>query len=75
MTWQALRVDGDRLWSRLEALGEIGAVKGPNGEQGNARLALTDADREGRDLVTSWMHDLGLQVVIDAVGNVIGTRA
>ena len=75
MTWQTLRVDGDRLWSRLEALGEIGAVNGPNGEQGNARLALTDADREGRDLVTGWMHDLGLQVTIDAVGNAVGTRA
>ena len=75
MTWQSLRVDGDRLWSRLEALGEIGAVNGPNGEQGNARLALTDADREGRDLVTGWMHDLGLQVTIDAVGNAVGTRA
>ena len=40
-----LRVDGDRLWRRLEALGEIGAVLGPNGERGCARLALTDADR------------------------------
>ena len=70
-----LRVDGDRLWARLEALGEIGAVLGPNGERGNARLALTDEDRDGRDVVMSWMHDLGLSVVIDAVGNVIATRA
>jgi len=70
-----LRVDGDRLWARLEALGEIGAVHGPNGERGNARLALTDEDRDGRDMVMSWMHDLGLSVVVDAVGNVIATRA
>ncbi len=70
-----LRVDGDRLWGRLVALGEIGAVHGPNGEQGSARLALTDADREGRDLVVGWMHDLGLDVRIDAIGNVVGTRA
>ena len=69
-----LRVDGSRLWARLEALGEIGAVHGANGERGNARLALTDADREGRDLVMGWMHDLGLDVVIDGVGNVIATR-
>ena len=41
---RALRVDGDRLWSRLEALGEIGTVIGPNGERGVARLALTDED-------------------------------
>jgi beta-ureidopropionase / N-carbamoyl-L-amino-acid hydrolase len=70
-----LRVDGDRLWSRLAALGEIGAVHGPNGERGSARLALTDADRDGRDLVVSWMRDLGLEVSIDAVGNVFAVRA
>ena len=70
-----LRVDGDRLWRRLEALGEIGAVLGPNGERGCARLALTDADRDGRDLVLGWMRDLGLAITIDAVGNVIATRA
>src|SRR5204863_6018161 len=45
-----------------------------NGERGSARLALTDADREGRDLVVGWMRDLGLQISIDAVGNVVGTR-
>ncbi len=69
-----LRVNGERLWQRLEALGEIGAVLGPNGERGNARLALTDADRDGRDLVMAWMHDLGLSVTIDAIGNVVGVR-
>lgn len=70
---QDLRVDGDRLWARLEALGEIGAVHGPNGERGVARLALTDADREGRDLVVTWMRDLGLAVRVDAIGNVVAT--
>lgn len=70
-----LRVDGARLWGRLAALGDVGAVHGPNGERGNARLALTDADRDGRDLVVQWMHDLGLSVVVDAVGNVVATRA
>jgi N-carbamoyl-L-amino-acid hydrolase len=69
-----LRVDGERLWARIVELGEIGAIKGPAGEEGCARLALTDADRAGRDLVVSWMHDLGLQVGIDAIGNVVATR-
>jgi N-carbamoyl-L-amino-acid hydrolase len=73
--WHDLRVDGDRLWQRLEALGEIGAVHGPNGERGCARLALTDVDREGRDLVVSWMRDLGMEVAIDAIGNVVASRA
>ena len=70
-----VRVDAGRLWQRLEALGEIGAVHGPNGERGCARLALTDADRDGRDLVVSWMRDLGLVVSVDAVGNVVATRS
>ncbi|HVE18300.1 MAG TPA: Zn-dependent hydrolase [Ilumatobacteraceae bacterium] len=73
--WHDLRVEGGRLWQRLEALGEIGAVHGPNGERGCARLALTDVDREGRDLVVSWMRDLGMDVAIDAIGNVVATRA
>ncbi|HAP75280.1 MAG TPA: Zn-dependent hydrolase [Acidimicrobiaceae bacterium] len=68
---QELRVDGARLWRRLEALGEVGAVHGPNGERGNARLALSDADRQGRDLVVGWMRDIGGHVSIDAVGNVV----
>jgi len=68
-----LRIDGPRLHRRIEALGQIGAVHGPNGEQGCARLALTDADRDGRDLVVTWMRDLGLAVEIDRVGNVFAT--
>ncbi|MDO8361846.1 MAG: Zn-dependent hydrolase [Actinomycetota bacterium] len=75
MSTSHLRADGGRLCARLEALGEVGAVLGPNGERGCARLALTDADREGRDLVVGWMHDLGLAVGIDAIGNVVGVRA
>jgi N-carbamoyl-L-amino-acid hydrolase len=67
-----LRVDGQRLAARLNELGTIGAVHGPNGEWGSARLALTDADRDGRDLVVRWMRDLGMSVSIDAVGNVVG---
>ncbi|RBP05667.1 N-carbamoyl-L-amino-acid hydrolase [Roseiarcus fermentans] len=66
-----LRVNGARLQSRLERLAEAGAR--PDG--GVNRLALTDADRDGRDLVVGWMRDLGLAVAIDAVGNVVGLRA
>ena len=69
-----LRVDIDHLLARIDALGEIGRIDGPNGEWGNARLALTEADRMGRDLVVTWMRDLGLDVEIDAIGNVVATR-
>ena len=54
---------------RIFALAEVGAIDGG----GCNRLALTDADRDGRDVVVGWMRDLGLEVAIDAVGNVIGT--
>ncbi|HEX7097337.1 MAG TPA: Zn-dependent hydrolase [Acidimicrobiales bacterium] len=64
------RVDGRRLLARLDALAEIGAIEGG----GNCRLAFGDADRAGRDLVVTWMRDLGLQVSIDAIGNVVGVR-
>ncbi|MCH7789114.1 MAG: Zn-dependent hydrolase [Acidobacteria bacterium] len=64
-----LEIDGERLLTRLEALAECGAL---TGTAGCNRLALTDADREGRDLVMSWMRDLGLAVRVDAIGNVVG---
>jgi N-carbamoyl-L-amino-acid hydrolase len=71
VTAPALRVDGDRLLRRLMALAEVGAIDGG----GVCRLALTDADRAGRDLVVGWMRDLGLTVTVDRIGNVLGTRA
>jgi N-carbamoyl-L-amino-acid hydrolase len=58
-----------RLRARLDALAEIGAFT----PGGCARLALTDTDREGRDLVVTWMRDLGLRVDIDGIGNIVGT--
>ncbi len=65
-----LRVNGARLMSRLERL----AAAGARADGGVDRLALTDADREGRDLVAGWMRALGLEVGIDAIGNVVGLR-
>jgi N-carbamoyl-L-amino-acid hydrolase len=64
-----LSISFPRLRARLDALAEIGAID--NG--GCARLALTDEDRLGRDLVVSWMRDLGLRVDVDEIGNVVGT--
>ena len=68
--WSSLRVDGDRLLQRLRDLAEIGAIPGG----GCARLALSDEDRAGRDLVVMWMRDAGLEVTVDAIGNVVATR-
>ena len=56
---------------RIFGLADVGAIDGG----GVCRLALTDEDRAGRDLVVSWMRDLNLDVRIDAIGNVVAIRA
>jgi len=65
-----VNISRERLLNRLEELARIGAIPDTHG---NSRLALTDDDRDGRDLVKSWMEDLGLSVTIDGIGNVIAT--
>ena len=62
-------IDTARLLDRLGVLAEIGAIEGG----GCSRLALTAEDGAGRDLVVTWMRDLGLRVDIDGIGNVVGT--
>lgn len=62
------RVGGARLLERIETLGRVGCV--PDG--GRTRLALSDADREARDLVTGWMREARLDVHIDRIGNLYG---
>lgn len=67
-----LRIDGARLQRRLIELSDIGSIPGTTG---SSRLAFTDADRQGRDLVVTWMTDLGLEVTVDGIGNVVGVWA
>jgi N-carbamoyl-L-amino-acid hydrolase len=38
------------------------------------RIALTDADRAGRDQIVAWMRECGLHVQVDRIGNIFGTR-
>lgn len=64
------RIEAARLRERLSALARIGAD--PRG--GVSRLALTDADRAGRDLLVRWMRELDLEVRVDDVGNIYGRR-
>ena len=66
-----LRVDGRRLWRRLEAMARIGAT--PAG--GVHRLALSEEDRRARDLFGDWAEALGLHVTVDGIGNMFARRA
>lgn len=66
-----LRIDGARLLQRLRDLGQCGALEGG----GTNRLALSDADQAARDWTVQQMRDLGMEVQIDAIGNVVATYA
>jgi N-carbamoyl-L-amino-acid hydrolase len=68
---QPLRIDGERLWASLMEMARIGAT--PAG--GVTRLALTDLDRQGRDLFARWAREAGCTIRIDAMGNMFARRA
>jgi N-carbamoyl-L-amino-acid hydrolase len=66
-----ITIKGDRLIARIEALAAM-----ERKDDGTCnRLALTDADRRGRDQVVQWMREAGLQVRIDHIGNITGLRS
>ena len=64
------RINGSRLWASLMELAQIGAT--PKG--GVKRLALTDLDRQGRDLVVGWAKEAGMSITVDQIGNVFMRR-
>jgi len=65
-----LAIDGDRLWSTLEASAAIG--RGPRG--GLRRLTLTDDDKTMRDLFARWAQESGFTVRVDQLGNMFVRR-
>ena len=65
-----LKIDGARLWDSLMEMAKIGATA----KGGVNRLALTDLDRESRDLFTRWCEAAGCTVTYDAIGNMFARR-
>ncbi|KHK59952.1 allantoate amidohydrolase [Burkholderia sp. A9] len=65
-----VQLDGALLIKQLRELGEVGADSDVGGR---TRIALTDDERAGRDLVVTWMRELDLDVRIDRIGNIFGT--
>jgi beta-ureidopropionase / N-carbamoyl-L-amino-acid hydrolase len=65
-----LRVNGERLWSRLMRMAEIGATA----QGGCNRQALSDADMAGRQLLSQWAEAAGCRVRTDAAGNLFARR-
>lgn len=64
-------VNGARLNEHLEALSRFGR----NDRGGVTRVAYTEEDRQARAWVMALMRKAGLEVRIDAAGNLVGRRA
>jgi len=67
---QKLTVNGERLWKSLMDMAETG----PTEKGGSCRLALTDLDREARDLFVDWCKEAGCTISIDKMGNIFAQR-
>lgn len=68
---EKLRVNEQRLWDSLMQMAEIGATE----KGGCNRQALTDLDKQGRDLFVLWCKEAGCTIRIDKMGNIFARRA
>ncbi|HJQ60355.1 MAG TPA: Zn-dependent hydrolase [Vineibacter sp.] len=66
-----LTINADRLWDSLMELAKIGGTE----KGGVCRIALTDLDRQGRDLFVRWCKEAGCDIRVDQVGNIFARRA
>jgi beta-ureidopropionase / N-carbamoyl-L-amino-acid hydrolase len=65
-----IKINQARLWDSIMEMAKIGAT--PKG--GCNRLALTDLDRQGRDLFISWCKEAGCAITVDRMGNIFARR-
>ena len=65
-----VRINGQRLWDSLMEMARIGATA----KGGVCRLALTDLDRQSRDLFVRWAQEAGCRVTVDKMGNIFARR-
>lgn len=70
MAERNLRINGSRLWDSLMEMAKIGATE----KGGVKRLALTDLDKQGRDLFVRWCEEAGCSIRVDKVGNIFARR-
>ena len=64
------RINVERFWRTIERSSEIGRGR----EGGLSRLALSDEDKEIRDVFVAWCREAGLTVTVDQVGNMVITN-
>lgn len=63
-----MKINEKRLEERMNRINSIAVTA----ESGMMRLALTDADKEARDLIVSWLEEAGMEVKVDDMGSVYG---
>jgi N-carbamoyl-L-amino-acid hydrolase len=66
-----IKLNAARLIRHIDQLAEIGKTE----QGGSRRIALTAEDKLGRDWAVARMRELGLEIKIDAIGNIFGMRA
>ena len=67
---KGLAVNADRLWDSIMEMAKIAATE----KGGNCRLALSDDDKEGRDLFVNWCQAAGMTCTVDKMGNIFARR-
>lgn len=65
-----LKINEARLWQSLMDMAQVGATA----RGGCNRQAATPEDGRGRDLYVGWCRDAGLEVSVDAIGNIFARR-
>ena len=65
-----IKINEDRLWHSLNEMALIGATE----KGGVNRQALTDLDKESRDLFIKWCKEENLSINIDQMGNIFARR-
>ena len=66
----SVRINAERLWQSLITMAEIGATD----LGGCNRQALTELDKQGRDLFVEWCTQAGCTIELDGMGNVFARR-
>ncbi len=57
-----------RMLEHLFLLGKVGI----DAEGHRTRACASDTEKQGRDLVSRWMREAGLEVIVDRIGNIHG---
>src|SRR5262249_57924838 len=68
---ETIVIDPPRFWSTVMRSGDVG----PGKAGGLRRVALSDADKEMRDLFVTWCTEAGCTVSVDRVGNIFARRS